>query len=298
MDNTLINKAEPLSKELFAQYFQLSKFRLSVSVVGTTIITYFLGLYKTGLSFDWLLFFGLVIGGLLVVISANALNQVIEIDTDKLMSRTMDRPVANSKISKNDAIWFASVSVIIGLLMLTILVNGRCALLSLLSFFIYVLAYTPLKKISPFAVFVGAVPGALPASIGWIAVVGNIDDMAILFFSIQFFWQFPHFWSIAWLLENDYRKAGYTLLPSYEGRTKKNALQIIWYTGILFIITIYPVLSSKFSTIYSLIIIVPCAMYLLYRAYQLYSDLSEVSAKRLMFASLLYMPLILISYFF
>lgn len=294
----MTNKAEPLSKELFAQYFQLSKFRLSVSVVGTTIITYFLGLNKTGLNFEWLVFFGLVVGGMLVVISANALNQVIEIDTDKLMSRTMDRPVANGKISNNDAIWFASVSVIIGLLLLTILVNGRCALLSLVSFFIYVLVYTPLKKVSPFAVFVGAVPGALPASIGWIAVVGNIDDMAILFFSIQFFWQFPHFWAIAWMLENDYRKAGYTLLPSYEGRTKRNALQIIWYSGILFLITIYPVLASKFATIYSLIIIVPCALYLIYRAYQLYTDLSEVSAKRLMFASLLYMPLILISYFF
>ncbi len=286
---------EPLSKALFKDYMMLSKFRLSTTVVGTTLIAYYLGIYKTPVEFSWLILFGLALGGMLVTASANGFNQVIEKDTDKLMTRTQNRPVADGRMSVNDALTFSAVCGALGLFALAFLVNGRVALLSLLSLFIYTLCYTPLKKQTPMAVFVGAIPGALPPAIGWVAVTGNIDYIAILLFLIQFFWQFPHFWAIAWMLEDDYRKAGYTLLPSYEGRSKRNAAQIIIYSIMLLLISLYP-LMIKFSSINSLFVIVPLGVFLIYKAIQLYRTMTVESAKSLMFASLLYMPSVLLSY--
>lgn len=273
----------------------LSKFRLSISVVGTTLIAYYLGVKMVGLMFDWLVCFGLGLGGMLVVAASNGFNQIYEKDSDKLMLRTQKRPLADGRMSVNDAMVFSIVCVVLGIFVLAFLVNGRVAFLSLVSVFIYSLVYTPLKSKTPFAVFVGAIPGALPPAIGWIGAVGNIDEIAILLFLIQFFWQFPHFWAIAWMLEDDYQKAGYTLLPSYEGRTKKNALKIIWYSVMLILISTYPI-SRDFGSYYALLIILPVGLYLLYRAIKLYKTLEISDAKALMFASLLYMPLVLLSY--
>jgi protoheme IX farnesyltransferase len=286
---------EPLSKALFKDYMMLGKFRLSTTVVGTTLITYCIGVYKTPDPFSWLVFFGLALGGMLVTSSANGFNQVIEKDTDKLMSRTQNRPVADGRMSANDAITFSAVCGALGLFALAFLVNGRVALLSLLSLFVYTLCYTPLKKQTPMAVFVGAIPGALPPAIGWVAAVGNIDHMAWVFFLVQFFWQFPHFWAIAWMLEDDYRKAGYTLLPSYEGRSKRNAMQIIAYSATLILVSLYPILI-KFSSVNSMFVIIPLGIYLIYKAIRLYRTMTVENAKSLMFASLLYMPLVLLSY--
>ena len=286
---------EPLSKAFFKDYLMLSKFRLSISVVGTTLIAYYLGVKMVGLMFDWLVCFGLGLGGMLVVAASNGFNQIYEKDSDKLMLRTQKRPLADGRMSVNDAMVFSIVCVVLGIFVLAFLVNGRVAFLSLVSVFIYSLVYTPLKSKTPFAVFVGAIPGALPPAIGWIGAVGNIDEIAILLFLIQFFWQFPHFWAIAWMLEDDYQKAGYTLLPSYEGRTKKNALKIIWYSVMLILISTYPI-SRDFGSYYALLIILPVGLYLLYRAIKLYKTLEISDAKALMFASLLYMPLVLLSY--
>ena len=273
----------------------LSKVRLSTSVVGTTLIAYYLGVHMNHLSGDWLKFFGLSLGGMLVVAASNGFNQVYEKDTDKLMSRTQNRPVADGRMSVNDALVFSAVCAVLGLLVLVMLVNGRAAFLSLVSIFIYTLAYTPLKKNSPMAVFVGAIPGALPPAIGWVAAVGNIDDIAMILFLIQFFWQFPHFWAIAWMLEDDYRKAGYTLLPNYEGRTKRNAIQIVIYTVMLVLVSLYPI-SIEFGSLTSLWVIIPAGAYMLYRAILLHKDLEVKNAKALMFASLIYMPAVLLSY--
>lgn len=273
----------------------LSKFRLSISVVGTTMIAYYLGCSMTGMDFSWLKFFGLTLGGMLVVAASNGFNQVYERDSDKLMSRTMKRPVADGRMSVNDALVFSFVCAALGLFVLAFLVNGRAAFLSLVSIFIYALAYTPMKRKSPFAVFIGAIPGALPPAIGWVAAVGNIDFIAILLFIIQFFWQFPHFWAIAWMLEDDYRKADYTLLPNYEGRTKRNAMQIVWYSVMLIVISIYPI-TIEFGSVYSLFVILPAGLYLLYRAIKLHRDLSIESARSLMFSTLIYMPAVLLSY--
>lgn len=286
---------EPLSKAYFKDYLMLSKVRLSTSVVGTTLIAYYLGVRMNGLPSEWLKLLGLAIGGMLVVAASNGFNQVYEKDSDKLMSRTKNRPVADGRMLPNDAIIFSVFCAIVGLLMLAILVNGRAAFLSLVSLFIYTLAYTPLKKKSPVAVFVGAIPGALPPAIGWVAAVGNIDDIAMILFLIQFFWQFPHFWAIAWMLEDDYRKADYTLLPNYEGRTKRNAMQIVMYTVMLVLVSMYPI-SMNFGSLQSLFVILPAGFYMLYRAYLLHKDLEVKNAKALMFASLIYMPAVLLSY--
>ncbi|MDP2175315.1 MAG: heme o synthase [Bacteroidota bacterium] len=289
---------EPLTKAFFKDYLMLIKFRLSSSVVGTTIIAYILGTYKLdGVSFDWGKLLALALGGMFVVASSNGFNQVYEKDTDLLMDRTQKRPVAAGRMSANDAMIFSAVIGVLGLLILAFFVNGRVAFLSLVSLFIYVLAYTPLKKVNPIAVFVGAIPGAFPPAIGWVAASGNIDFMAILLFMIQFFWQFPHFWAIAWILEDDYRKAGYTLLPSFQGRTKNNAFQTIIYSAMLLLLSMYPLtLTPSFGSLYSLFIILPCGLYLVFRAYKLYQSLSVKDAKQLMFASLIYMPSVLLSY--
>lgn len=287
---------EPLSREFFRDYMQLSKFRLSTSVVGTTIIAYFLGVVKNQMGVDYLGLFGLAIGGMLVTASANGFNQVLERDTDKLMSRTQGRPVAEGRMSVNDAVIFSAVCGFIGLICLAMLVNGRVALLSLLSLFTYVLCYTPLKKVTPWAVFVGAIPGALPPSIGWVAAVGHIDEMSWIFFCIQFFWQFPHFWAIAWILEDDYRKAGYTLLPSYEGRTKRNAMQIILYSVALMLISMAPI-KVGFCSPNAMFVIIPLGCWLVYKSYKLYRNLDVKSARALMFSSLVYIPAVLLSYF-
>lgn len=298
MTEPISNKQpEQLSAAFFKDYLMLSKVRLSTSVVGTTLITYCLGVAKTAESFDALKCFGLALGGMLVVAASNGFNQIYEKDTDRLMSRTQKRPIADGRMAVNDAMVFSVVCAVLGLFALAFFTNGRVAFLSLVSLFVYSLVYTPMKVKSPLAVFIGAVPGALPPAIGWIAAVGNIDEIAWVLFLIQFFWQFPHFWAIAWILEDDYRKANYTLLPSYEGRTKKNAIQIIWYTVILILVSMYPI-SIEFGSLYSLLLILPAGIYLLYRAIVLYRTLSVPDAKKLMFASLIYMPVVLLSYLF
>ena len=296
-EHSINKQPEQLSKAFFKDYFMLSKVRLSTSVVGTTLITYCLGVAKTAETFSGLKCFGLALGGMLVVAASNGFNQIYEKDTDKLMSRTQNRPIADGRMTVNDAMVFSVVCAILGLFALAFFTNGRVAFLSLVSLFVYSLVYTPMKANTPLAVFVGAIPGALPPAIGWIAAVGNIDEIAWVLFLIQFFWQFPHFWAIAWMLDDDYRKAGYTLLPSFEGRTKKNALQIIWYTVILIMVSLYPI-SIDFGSLSSLFLIVPAASFLLYRSIILYKTQSIKDAKSLMFASLIYMPVVLLSYYF
>lgn len=297
-DSGIHNTPEPLSKAYFRDYFMLSKFRLSVSVVGTTLIAYYLGISKNGLPFEMLECFGLGLGGMLVVAASNGFNQVYEKDSDFLMNRTRNRPVAAGRMNVNDAIVFSAVCAVLGLFVLAFFVNGRAAFISLVSLFLYTLAYTPMKRRSPLAVFIGAIPGALPPAIGWIGAVGNIDQMAWILFLIQFFWQFPHFWAIAWMLEDDYRKAGYTLLPNYEGRTKRNAMQIIWYSIMLVLVSMYPLFSLGFAGFNALFLIIPAGFYLIYRSVLLYKTLEVREARALMFASLIYMPVVLLSYLF
>jgi protoheme IX farnesyltransferase len=172
----------------------------------------------------------LFVAGMLVTGSANAINQVIEKDTDAIMKRTAKRPVASGRMSVKEAMSFAIVAGITGVFILWHFFNYQSALIGLFSLLLYGLVYTPLKKINSIAVLIGAIPGALPCLIGWVAAYGN-DDIAWIgawiVFGIQFFWQFPHFWAIAWLAHQDYTVAGFKLLPGDKGPTKFTALQTI-----------------------------------------------------------------------
>ncbi|MDX5319829.1 MAG: protoheme IX farnesyltransferase, partial [Bacteroidota bacterium] len=170
--------------------------------------------------------------------------------------------------------------------------SGWLALASLVS---YAFFYTPLKRISPIAVFVGAFPGAIPPMLGYVAVTGSIDAIAIALFSIQFFWQFPHFWAIAWILDEDYKRAGYRLLPSFEGRGKRSARQMMWYTFVLIPMGFLPY-SLGVSGLISGIVASAAALAFLYYAIKLYRSCSDKDAKVLMFASFLYLPVVLVAF--
>ena len=185
-------------------FIEITKLRLSLSVVFSSIISYAIAIN----NFDWRIFVFLILGGILMVSASNIFNQVIEKDLDALMSRTKNRPLPKGEISVNNALILGFVFVISGLTLLY-LINPLCSMLGAISIFIYVCVYTPLKLVTPLSVFVGAIPGAIPFMLGWVAATNEIGIEAITLFSMQFFWQFPHFWAIAWWQNEDYKKAGF-----------------------------------------------------------------------------------------
>src|SRR3954452_17889878 len=208
-------------------YFQLIKFTLSFTVVFSCVICYLLA---PGITYNLKMVVMLFVAGMLVTGSANAINQAVEKDTDALMKRTGKRPVADGRMSVHEANTFALVAGIAGVLMMWKFFNFSSALLSAFSLFLYAYIYTPLKKVNSIAVLVGAFPGALPCLIGWVAGTGEFSAGGWILFGIQFLWQFPHFWAIAWVAHNDYSKAGFKLLPAEKGPTKFTALQAVMYS--------------------------------------------------------------------
>lgn len=287
-------------KETFKAYGQLVKFRLATSVVATSAFGYILGckIFNTNdwtQDFDWLVFSGVVIGGLLVVFASNGLNQLIEKENDSKMARTATRPIVEGRISTRNARIFSLVSGVAGVAILAITTNFVATLLGFISFAIYVFIYTPMKQVSPFAVLVGAIPGALPPLIGYTAVIARIDEPGIMLFLVQFFWQFPHFWAIAWMLHDDYQKAGYWLLPSKGGRDKRSAYQILLYTVLLGLVSIMPV-YYKVSGPYALLLIIPLCVYFCYKAFVLFRTLEVKDARKLLYSSLLFTPLVFLAY--
>jgi protoheme IX farnesyltransferase len=207
-------------------YAALVKMRLASLVVFSAAISFLLAPSST---FIWSKFLSLILGGFLVTGSSNAFNQIIERDLDKLMNRTHDRPLPAGRMSVNEALWLASITGLVGLSILWLYINPLSAFLGLLALMLYTLVYTPLKRVTPFAVFVGAFPGAIPPMLGWVAATNNLDLVAWILFTIQFIWQFPHFWAIAWVLDDDYKKAGFKMLPSPGGRDKNSAFQTMVY---------------------------------------------------------------------
>ena len=221
------------------------------------------------MAYDWTMILLLTFAGLCITGSANAINQAVEKDTDAQMKRTANRPVASGKMSVQTAYTFATITGILGIFIMWKYFNFSSALLSAFSLFLYAFIYTPLKKINSIAVLVGAFPGALPCLIGWVA--GN-DDFAfagLSLFLIQFLWQFPHFWAIAWVGYDDYMKAGYKLLPSSEGRTKASALQNIIYILALIPISLLPYFFKQ-TGIVSAIIVTVCGFVFLYQSINLF----------------------------
>lgn len=287
-------------KETIKAYSQLVKFRLTTSVVATSAFGYILGckIFNTHQwtdDFDWWVFAGVIAGGLLVVFASNGLNQLIERENDAKMARTASRPIVEGRISTRNARIFSLASGVAGVFILAATTNFTATLLGFISFAIYVFIYTPMKQVSPFAVLVGAIPGALPPLIGYTAIIPRIDQPGLMLFLVQFFWQFPHFWAIAWLLHDDYQKAGYWLLPSAGGRDKRSAYQILLYTVLLGLVTLMPVYYQMAGP-YALLMVIPASVYFCFRAWMLFRTLEVKDARKLLYSSLLFTPLVFLAY--
>jgi protoheme IX farnesyltransferase len=287
-------------KKTLKAYFDLVKFRLTSTVVATSVFGYLLGCKFNSVDgslagFSWLVFLGVFAGGLLIVFGSNGLNQLLEKTQDSQMMRTQNRPIVEGRLSESQARIFSIVCGIVGVLILLFTTPLLTTLLGALSLILYVFVYTPLKGVTPLAVMIGAIPGALPPLIGYTAATGVIDDAGIILFLVQFFWQFPHFWAIAWLLHDDYQKAGYWLLPSKGGRDKYSAFQIVIYTIILIATSIMPVVYGM-CDVWVLAGVLPAGLLFLFYALKLRNTLETPDARKLLFTSFLYTPVVFLSY--
>lgn len=288
-------KAYTLIKEFsfaakLADYSQLSKMRLSSLVVLSAIFGYLLA---PASFFNWPAFICLISGGFLITAASNGFNQVIEAETDKLMERTRLRPLPDGRLSSTEAIIVCILMGVAGILLLWFFVNAQSALLGLASLLLYSLAYTPMKKVGSSAVFIGAIPGAMPPLLGWVAATGAIEFEALVLFSIQFLWQFPHFWAIAWVLDKDYKKAGFKLLPSKGGQDKNSAFQVAIYTGSLIPISLIPWYFGISGGISAILIVVTGLIFVFY-SFRLLKTCSIKEATKVMFFSFLYLPVVLL----
>ncbi|MEJ7736249.1 MAG: heme o synthase [Chitinophagaceae bacterium] len=273
-------------------YMLLVKFSLSFMVVFSALISYLLA--PKVVEFNSTMIILLFTGGFLITGSANAINQAVEKDTDALMKRTAKRPVASGRMSVEEALTFAAVSGIAGIFILWFFFNGISAALAAFSLFLYAFVYTPLKKINAIAVLVGAVPGALPCLIGWAAGNDELTTGGWILFALQFFWQFPHFWAIAWIAHKDYSNAGFKLLPSVEGPTKYSAIQSIIYSLLLIPIGVLPYLLDM-SGVVSFWILLAANMLMTYQSVRLYREMQIQAARRVMFSSYIYLPIVLLA---
>lgn len=270
-----------------SDYIAFTKLRLSLLVLFSAAIGYFIAAPE----FNAWQFTCLMIGGFSITVASNGFNQIFEKNLDKLMKRTMNRPLPKEKMSVVEAYILVAFFGIMGMVFLYIGTNLLCTLLSLSSLILYSFIYTPLKQKTSIAVLVGAFPGALPPLLGYVAAKGEIDYYALLLFFSQFMWQFPHFWAIAWRLDDDYKKAGFIMLPFSTGRTKENAFQILLYTLFLIPVSILPYFFG-YNNVYTMIFILVAGIIFLIPAIQLYFKLEMKSATRLMFFSFLYLPII------
>ena len=270
-------------------YSILVKLRLNLTVVFSAVIGYLLAV---GATFQFIDLFLLGLSGFLVTGSANAINQVLEKDYDKLMKRTANRPLASNRMQSSEALLLAGLMGISGTLMLWYFFNSMAALLGAVSLLSYAFIYTPVKRISPIAVFIGAFPGALPPVIGWTAATAMFGYEAYILFSIQFLWQFPHFWAIGWLGYDEYKKAGYKLLPtSYDGRNTLTTIQINVYIFALIAVSALPFYVGLVSQ-YSVIVALIFGGMFFYYGVCLYKEQNNKAALKLMFASIIYLPFV------
>lgn len=284
------NEASTISLKL-KDYYLLTKFTLSFTVVFSSVVCYLL---VPSVEFDFISVLLLFVGGMLVTGAANAINQVTEKDTDALMNRTSSRPVASGRMSVDEASSFAVIAAILGTFLIGLYFNWTAAGLSLFSLFLYGFIYTPLKKVHSIAVLVGAIPGALPCLIGWAAGDSSLGLGGWILFTLQFFWQFPHFWAIAWVSHEDYGRAGFKLLPSAGGPTKYAAVQAILYSVLLIPIGILPY-AFEMSGLISMIIISIANIFMLWQCVRLFNEMDVKAARRVMFGSYIYLPVVLLS---
>ncbi len=272
-------------------YGQLAKFRLSSLVVFSSLIGY---LFAANGGWEWSQLILFLAGGFLVTASSNALNQVIEKEFDRLMNRTMKRPLPDERMSVMEALLTAGVFGVGGITIFLVYFNQLSAILSALALLTYAFIYTPLKRFSPIAVFVGALPGALPPLIGIVSAAGSITTLGLSLFAIQFLWQFPHFWAVAWVAYDDYVRAGYHLLPSRSGRTKFSALQTVFYIIALIPVSLVPAWFG-FTGVVSAVVVLLCGLVFLFQALNLFRECTVPAARKLMFGSFFYLPVILLA---
>jgi len=261
-------------------------------VVFSAVISYLLAPKIVGFNAKMILL--LFTGGFLVTGSANSINQVVERDTDALMKRTAKRPLASGRMSVAEGWAFAVITGALGIFILWYFFNPLAAGLAAFSLFLYAFIYTPLKKVNAIAVLVGAVPGALPCLIGWAAGNDELSAGGWALFAIQFFWQFPHFWAIAWIAHKDYSGAGFKLLPSVEGPTKYSAIQSIIYSLLLIPVGVLPYVFDMSGWI-SFIIVFIANLLMVWQCVRLYREMEVKAARRVMFSSYIYLPVVLLS---
>lgn len=277
-------------KDKLKDYGQLMKPNLSFMVVFSSVMGYLLA---SNTPFIWWNIILVFLGGLLVTNAANIINQIIERESDKFMKRTKTRPLPDARMQTTEAWILCVISATLGILILGLNFNWLAAILSLVSMLLYGFFYTPMKKIHSIAVFIGAIPGALPPLIGWVAATGSIDMGGVILFLIQFFWQFPHFWAIAWVGDEDYKKAGIRLLPSKKGKTPFTGLMCIFYSLPLIPLALLPEelgISGKIAT-YTAIIL---ALFYILASFNFYRKNDRKSAKQLMYTSFIYLPVVLL----
>ena len=294
-------------------YFILIKFTLSFMVVFSSVVCYLLA---PNVTFDFISVALLFIAGMLITGSANAINQTVERYTDALMKRTADRPVAAGRMSVHEAWTFAIIAGLAGIIIMWQWFNFESAMIGLFSLFLYSFIYTPLKKVNSISVLVGAFPGALPCLIGWVAGTGLINPFAhfqgtmsngeistfsnyggYILFAIQFLWQFPHFWAIAWLAHKDYQKAGFKLLPDNAGPTKFTAMQTVIYSMLMVPVGMLPYYFN-ISGVLAFWILVACNLWMVYVSILLVIKMNAAAARKVMFSSYFYLMIVFLALLF
>ena len=294
-NKTISNSTSFVLANKVKDYFQLIKFTLSFMVVFSTVVSFLIApyhlIYTRSTLLSVLLLF---VAGMLITGSANSINQVLEKHTDAIMKRTAKRPVASGRMSETEAYVFAFITGVIGVGMMWYFFNLQSALVGLFSLFLYGFIYTPLKKINSVAVLVGAIPGALPCLIGWVAATDEFSIGGWILFGIQFIWQFPHFWAIAWLAHQDYTKAGFKLLPADKGPTRFTAVQSIMYSVMMVPVGILPY-AFEISGFISLWIVLFCNLWMVYVSVMLYIKMDAYSARKVMFSSYFYLMIVFLS---
>ncbi len=293
MNTTVISDKKTSMQTIISDFKQLTKVGLSLSVVFSSIAGYLLAVETV----NYYILFLLALGGFFMVGASNAFNQIIEKDTDAIMQRTKNRPLPTGRMSVNTALFVAITFTILGISILYS-INPKSALFGAISIFLYTSVYTPLKAITPLTVFVGAIPGAIPFMLGWVAATNNFGIEAGFLFMIQFFWQFPHFWAIGWLQYEEYKKAGFNMLPM--GKKDKGAIkQIIFYTIIMILVSIAPALKvSGDFYIYpaTAVIVAFLGLVMLYYGVKLYKSEQNIDARKLMLSSVLYITVVQVIY--
>ncbi len=278
---------------IFDDLKQVTKFRLSVSVVFSSLAGYLLAAETIQIATLVML----AVGGYCMVGASNVFNQIIEKDPDKLMKRTQNRPLPTGRMSVTTAMVIGVLLTIIGLVILYT-INPKTAMFGAISIFLYISVYTPLKPVTPLAVFAGAIPGAIPFMLGWVAATGKFAIEPGMLFLIQFFWQFPHFWAIGWLQHEEYKKAGFNLLPTGE-KNRKATTQILLYTVWMILVSVFPVLKitgSLYLSPVAAIIIFILGLIMLYYGVELHKKQTDKIARKLMLASVFYITLIQVIY--